>query len=132
MLCSNFLVIWGLGAEVFSESDDPGHSTGGLETNRISKMEFEELKIEVPTEDDEQDDENWPSVAVCVKYCVHLCLAFSQFLNSAIHVFIQQRTYENKAGTFVTGFDVNSKVIILKSRNYLKFHCENFVKIQSF
>ena len=32
-----------------------------------NKMEFEELKIEVPMGDDESDDEKWQSIAVCMQ-----------------------------------------------------------------
>ena len=74
-------------------------------------MEFEELKVEIPVDDGEKDEKDFPFNMVIKRQCTpelvfSICFNIQGFLYFAS----QERRYENKSGGFVTGFDVTSKV----------------------
>lgn len=75
-------------------------------------MEFEELKVEIPVDDGEKDEKDFPFNMVIKRQCTPE-LVFSIFFNIQgflLYFAPQERRYENKSGGFVTGFDVTCKV----------------------
>ena len=77
-------------------------------------MEFEELKVEIPADDSDQEEKDLPFNFVS-KMKIYLAIRARHLLkHSNIFSLIlpsQERRYENKSGCFVTGFDVTSKVL---------------------
>lgn len=76
-------------------------------------MEFEELKVEIPVDDGEENEKEFPFNLVS-KNKMHVFTYLCHFLKHlsilTLYFALQERRYENKSGCFVTGFDVTSKV----------------------
>ena len=81
-------------------------------------MEFEELKVEIPVDDEEKDEKEFPFNLVSNSSIVHFTTGLHNLLKYECGFLLyfapQERRYENKSGCFVTGFDVTSKVSLYK------------------
>lgn len=79
----------------------------------LSKMEFEELKVEIPVDNDEEEEKDFPFNLVSkskVTFFIVCTISSNILAFFKLYFASQERRYENKSGCFVTGFDVTSKV----------------------
>ena len=80
-------------------------------------MDFEELKVEIPVDNDDEEEKDFPFNLVTKRdmgFITHFFHLFKHLWIFLLYFASQERRYENKSGCFVTGFDVTSKVNFLQ------------------